>query len=130
MTLVIKNVDEKIVREFKAEAARKGLTLSKAFEDAVKYWLTFKDKYALSEVDLNNAVYDSLESKLKEHHGKYAVIANGTLIGVFKSLKEVADALKKFHPPLKHSIVVKIGYDDKVLEELEWLGGSIGRAGA
>ena len=125
MTLVIKGADEKIIREFKAEAVRRGLTLSKAFEKAVLTWLTLKDKEVLSEADLNNLVYETLRDKLKEHTGKYAVIARGKLVGIFETVEEVAEALKKFQPPVKHAIVLKIGYDDRVSEGLEWLGGSI-----
>ncbi|NHV06099.1 MAG: ribbon-helix-helix protein, CopG family [Thaumarchaeota archaeon] len=125
VTLVIKKVDEKIIREFKAEAARKGLSLSKAFEEAVRTWLTFKGKYAVSETDLNNMAYEAIEDKFKDQSGKYVVIARGTLVGVFKSLEEVAEAMKKFDPPVKQALVVKVGYDDKVPGELEWLGGSI-----
>lgn len=127
MTLVIKNAEEKLLREFKAEAARRGLSLSEAFEEAVKHWLTSRHREVLSEVDLNNAAYESLESSIKAHEGQYVVIAEGKLMGVFSSLEEVSGALKKVHPPLKHALVVKIGVDDRCLEGLEWLGGSIER---
>jgi len=130
MTLVIKNAQEKILREFKAEAARRGLSLSQAFEEAVKYWLTFKDREVLSEADLNNIAYESLENDFREHSGKYAVVVEGRLAGIFASLEEVSAALRKFHPTPKHALVVKIGFDDRVLEGLEWLGGSMNRATA
>jgi len=125
MTLVIKNADEKIIREFKAEAAREGLSLSQAFEEAVRYWITFKDKEVVSEVEQNNAVYESMEKELKKFSGKYVVVARGKLVGVFDTLEETSKALKKLYPAPKHAIVVKVGFDDKVREDLEWLGGSI-----
>lgn len=125
MTLVIKKADEKLVREFKAEAVRRGLSLSEAFEEAVRYWLSMKNKLILSDTDLNNMVYESIEKELKKHTGKYAVIAEGKLIGLFNSIEEVSKAFKEARHPIKRSIVIRIGYDDKVLGELEWLGGSI-----
>jgi len=130
MTLVIKNAEEKILREFKAEAARRGLSLSQAFEEAVKYWLTFKDREVLSEADLNNIAYESLENDFREHNGKYIVVVEGRLAGIFASLEEASAALRKFHPAPKHALVVKIGVDDRVLEGLEWLGGSMNRVTA
>jgi len=36
MTLVIRKIDEKKLRGFKAEAIKKGLTLSQALEEAIE----------------------------------------------------------------------------------------------
>ena len=55
MTLVIKRVDERKLREFKAEAVRRGLTLSEAFEEAIELWLSARPLF--SEEDANNAAY-------------------------------------------------------------------------
>ncbi len=125
MTLVIKNADERLVREFKAEAIRRGLTLSQAFEEAVRVWLDLKDKLLITEQDVNNLAYESLKEELRKQEGKYAVIARGKLVGLFDSLEEVASALKGLRPPIRNALVVKIGEDDRTRRELEWLGGSL-----
>jgi len=39
MTLVVKKMSERKLREFKAEAVRRGLTLSQAIEEAIDLWL-------------------------------------------------------------------------------------------
>ncbi|MGQ9691256.1 MAG: hypothetical protein ACUVQY_08365 [Thermoproteota archaeon] len=44
MTLVIKGAEKGVLRKFKAEVARRGLSLPEAFEEAVRCWLSFKDK--------------------------------------------------------------------------------------
>ncbi|MGQ9782306.1 MAG: hypothetical protein ACUVQ8_08765 [Nitrososphaeria archaeon] len=49
----------------------------------------------------------------------------GSWWGFFNSLEETSNALRGAHPPLKHALVVKIGFDDKIPEDLEWLGGTI-----
>jgi hypothetical protein len=120
---VIKNIDKKVVREFKAEAIRRGLTLSKAFEEAARIWLEFKDKAIVSEQDLNNLVYESMEEELRKNRGKYAVIAKGKLLGIFETIEDVSLALRSAN--VRNAIVVKIGHDDVLVEGPEWLGGSI-----
>jgi len=123
LALVIKNIDKRVVREFKAEAIRRGLTLSKAFEEAARMWLEFKDKVIVSEQDLNNLVYESMEEELRKNRGKYAVIAKGKLLGIFETIEDVSLALRSAN--VRNAIVVKIGHDDALVEGLEWLGGSI-----
>lgn len=123
MTLVIKNVDEKLLRELKAEAIRRGLTLSKAFEEAARIWLEFKDKSVISEQDLNNLIHESMEEELRKNRGKYVVIAKGKLIGVFETMDDVSSALR--YIGAKNAIVARIGYDDVSVGGLELLGGSI-----
>ena len=123
LALVIKNIDKRVVREFKAEAIRRGLTLSKAFEEAARMWLEFRDKVIVSEQDLNNLVYESMEEELRKNRGKYAVIAKGKLLGIFETIEDVSLALRSAN--VRNAIVVKIGHDDALVEGLEWLGGSI-----
>jgi len=123
LALVIKNIDKRVVREFKAEAIRRGLTLSKAFEEAARMWLEFKDKVIVSEQDLNNLVYESMEEELRKNRGKYAAIARGKLLGIFETIEDVSLALRSAN--VRNAIVVKIGHDDVLVEGLEWLGGSI-----
>jgi hypothetical protein len=130
VTLVIKKIDERKLREFKAEAIRRGLTLSKALEQAIDFWLKSKDESVLSENEINDVIYNSIESDVKSKAGNYVVIAHGKLAGFFETLNDVSNALKNASPPLKHAVVVKIGVDKPQEVELEWLGGSIQRASA
>ncbi|ABL78964.1 hypothetical protein [Thermofilum pendens] len=119
MTLVVKKVDERKLREFKAEAIRRGLTLSQAIEEAMDLWLS--SRLLLTEADANNEAYArEKERLLKEHRGMYAVFAHARLVGVYATLDEVIAALKGIRP--KHAVVVKVGEDKG--GELEWWGGS------
>lgn len=122
MTLVIKKIDERKLREFKAEAVRRGLTLSRALEEAIELWLS--QKPAWSEADANNAAYAREKGKfLKEHAGKYAVFAHGRFIGVYSTLEGVISALRALDERPRHAVVTKIGEDASRV--LEWWGGSI-----
>ncbi len=126
--MVIKKVDEKKLREFKAEAIRRGLTFSKAFEKAIDLWL--KERTAIEAIDINNKLYEEVKDELvKKYHGKYVVIAEGKLLGIYNSLKEVSKVLKE-NPRIRHAIVAKIGVDAPPRGELEWWGGSIGSKNA
>jgi len=124
MVLVIKKIDEKKLREFKAEAIRRGLTLSQAIEQAIDLWM-HNPIYIVNDVDVNNRVFLEIKKDLDKYKGKYIVIAHGKFLGAYSNLEEVAKVLSKQKPKVKHAIVFKVGYDDKVKRELEWLGGSI-----
>jgi len=63
MVLVIKKVDEEKLREFNAEAIRRGLTLSQAIEEAIDLWL--RSVKLGTDVDVNNRAYLRMKSKLK-----------------------------------------------------------------
>ncbi len=123
MTLVIKKIDEKKLREFKAEAIRRGLTLSQAIEEAIELWL--RRPALLTEEDVNNLVYVRMKRQLEKYKGKYVVIARGKFLGAFDTLKDAGLALRKLDELPKHAIIVKVGVDKAIEGELEWLGGSI-----
>jgi len=124
VTLVIKKVDERKLREFKAEAIRRGLTLSQAFEEAIDLWL--KNRVVETDVDINNREYLRIKDRLNKYMNKYVVIANGRFLGAFDTLKEVGNAIKSLKCVPSHAIVFKVGEDTKIRRRLEWWGGSIG----
>lgn len=123
MTLVIKKIDKRKLREFKAEAIRRGLTLSQAIEEAIELWLS--SRFLLSDMEANNLAYVRFKRDLEKYEGKYVVFALGRFIGAFEKLDDIAKALKDLKPKPKHAIVLKVGYDRKVEGGLEWWGGSI-----
>ncbi|HDI74694.1 MAG TPA: hypothetical protein ENF55_01920 [Thermoprotei archaeon] len=123
MTLVVKKIDEKKLREFKAEAIRRGLTFSRALEEAIDLWL--KRSVLETDLDVNNRAYLRMKDNLDKYKGRYVVFAHGKFIGAYSSLEEVGRALKAIKPRPRHAIVLKVGYDHKVERDLEWWGGSI-----
>ena len=52
MQLSVKNVEENIFREFKAETIREGLKLGKSLSLAMKLWLSKKEKPKTSILEL------------------------------------------------------------------------------
>ncbi|PCN50093.1 hypothetical protein B6U99_06280 [Candidatus Geothermarchaeota archaeon ex4572_27] len=123
MTLVVKKIDEGLVREFKAEAVRRGLTLSEALAEAISLWLQHVRSEGVVETEdtVNNRVYESMKAELERRYsGKYVVISGGRLIGAYESGEEVIAALRKIRP--RHAIVVRVGERPGVGE---WLGGSL-----
>ena len=123
MTLVIKGIDEKKLREFKAKAILRGLTLREALEEAMEMWCN--SAVLGSEEDLNNAAYLRFKKHLKRYKGMYVVFTHGKFVGAFERLEDVTKALKELKPRPKHALVLKVGVDKKVEGELEWWGGSI-----
>ena len=120
MTLVIKNVNEEKLREFKAEAIRRGLTLSEAIDQAMDLWLNrVRDNDERQE---NNKVFNKLKNEiLSKYKDKYVIIAQGKFIGAYDSIDQVEEVLKKLN--VKHAIVFNPSKDIK--SEGEWLGGSL-----
>lgn len=127
MTLVVKNLDKKTLRELKVQAARRGLTLSQVLEEALSVWLNrTQDGATGTERDRNNDFYESRRVELEsEYKGKYLLIANGRLLGAYGSLDEAALAIKSLTPRPVHAILTKAG--EELEEQGEWLGGSLER---
>ncbi|AWR95606.1 hypothetical protein [Acidianus brierleyi] len=122
MTLVIKKIDEKKLREFKAEAIKRGLTLSEAINQAIDLWLSNtkgEDFEVEKERELNNKVFEELKDRLPKD--KYIAIAKGKFLGAYDSLEDVSKALRGLE--VKQAIVVKI--DKDLPREGEWLTGSM-----
>ncbi|BDC17337.1 ribbon-helix-helix protein, CopG family [Acidianus sp. HS-5] len=96
MTLVIKRINEEKLREFKAEAIRRGLTLSEAIEQAIDLWLNkARDD---DEREINNRVFENMKKEiLSKYWNKYVVIAKGQFIGAFDTLDEVRNTLKSLN---------------------------------
>lgn len=122
MTLVARNIDEKLYKMFKAEVIKRGLKISEALEEAMKLWLLKHTSNTDPEAEENYRKYMEIEDGLMEKfRGKYIVIAKGRFIGVYDSLDEVSNILRKLN--VRHAIVTKIGEEEVV--EGEWWGGSI-----
>lgn len=128
VTLVIRKIDERKLREFKAEAIRRGLTLSQALEEAIDAWL--RDRVLGTDVDENNRAYFKMRDRLNSYKGKYMVFANGRFLGAFDAIEEVGEALRSVSPRPRHAIVLKVGKDKVAEGRLEWWGGSIELRGA
>jgi len=124
VTLVIKNISEEKVRLLKSAAARLGITLSQAVEEAIELWL--KAHGVIYDELADDLVWARLRSELlKKHKGKYAVIAGGSLVGVYENLEEVSSILKVLKARgVKRAVVVKVGVDEEGWMG-EWLGGSL-----
>jgi len=127
LTLVIKKLNERTLRELKAEAARRGLTLAQVFEEAVNTWLNQnREAYAITETDRNNDFYESNIAELEaQHRGKYILVAHGRLVGVYENLDQAGEAINAITPKTAQAILTKVGEDVK--EFGEWLGGSLER---
>jgi len=122
VTLVARNIDEKLYKLFKAEAIKRGLKISKALEEAMKLWLLKNTTYNDPEAEENYKKYVEIEGELmRRYKGKYIIIAKGRFIGAYNNLDDISHVLKKLN--VRHAIVTKLG-EDKMVEG-EWWGGSI-----
>lgn len=122
MSLVARNIDKRLYQLFKAEAVKKGLTVSKALEEAMRLWLLQGTGSVDLEAEENFDLYEKIEERLlSKYKGKYIVIASGEFKGAFDTLEEVSRLLRKLN--VKHAVVTKLGEEREV--KGEWWGGSI-----
>ena len=110
--MIIKRIDEDKLKEFKAEAIRRRLTLSQALEEAIDIWL--KRCSVRTDVDANNNAYIKMKKKLSKFKGKYVIFAHGKFIGAFNNVEEVGNALRSLRPIPRRAIVLKVGYDRRI----------------
>jgi len=128
LPLVLKRVSEEKARLFKAEAARRGLTPSQAFEEAVELWLRHARGDAVTDVDADDEVWRRLRDELRRRaRGKYVVLAEGRLVGVYSSLEEAAAKLRELRARgVRRAVLVRPGVDDEERGAVgEWLGGAL-----
>jgi len=125
LTLVIKKIDQRTLRNLKAEAARRGLTLREVFQEAVNLWLSRRQETPVqTEADQNNEFYESNEAELvRQYKGKYVLIAGARLVGAYDDLHAAGETMRALSPRPRHAVLTKIGEDAR--ESGEWLGGSL-----
>jgi len=124
--LVLKRLSEEKIRLLKAEAARRGMSLSEAVEEAIELWARSPGGTVGDEA-ADDAAWEALRERLRrEALGKYVVIAEGRLVGVYGSLEEAAEALRKLRRRgVRRALLIRPGVDDERAGEAEWLGGSM-----
>lgn len=127
MTLVIKKIDQRTLRNLKAEAARRGLTLAEVFQEAAHLWLSRgQETSMLTETERDNEFYESEEAELaKQYKGRYVLIAGAHLVGAFDSIEAAGKAIRSLKPRPTHAILTKMGQDERMSGE--WLAGSLER---
>lgn len=87
MNVHLRKVDEKQYRLFKSAAAKKSISLSKAFEEAISTWALSSGEISEDQV-MNDLTYRKMKKKLElQFPGKYVIIADRKLLGVEDSLE-------------------------------------------
>lgn len=92
--------------------------VSKALEAAIKLWLRYE--YELKEEEkLNNNAFEEIVGELEaKFPGMHAVIAEGRLVGVYKSLEEAMKT--NVEEGASHRIIFEIGEMPKLKVRLGW----------
>jgi hypothetical protein len=95
--VLIRGADEETYRKAKAIAAMRGVSVSEAFNEALREWV---ESYGR---DLDRTGYDANSNYLRRHwkglakqRKKVVVVADGALQGRFDSYEEAWDAASKF----------------------------------
>lgn len=120
----IKGIDEKLYRELKAEAARRGVPLYSLLNDAIRFYLNMRNSLAIeTEENANNRVYMSLVFS-NRFKGKWVAICMGKVLGFADSWDKAVEIMRKYVKKnrVNHGIVAKIG--EKIEEEVEILGST------
>ena len=121
LPLVLKKISPEKIRLLKAEAARRGISPSQAVEEAIDLWL--KQSSIVEGSMADDETWRKLRQRLlREARGMYVVIAGGRLVGVYKSLEEVAKKLRELRQQgLRRAVLVRPGVDEETAGMREWL---------
>jgi len=104
LSIHLRKVNEKQYRLFKSAAARKSISLSRAFEEAISVWASNIDETSEDHA-LNDIIYKRMKKQLqKKFPNKFAVIADGKFVGAEETL-ENAWVLAS---PYENALVTKI----------------------
>jgi hypothetical protein len=117
---LIRALDPELYRRFKAAAVLKGITLSQAFNEAMKLWLdAFSNKDVKTVEDVDNEFFEDVKAEIdRKYGGKYVLISNRRIVAVVGSIREAYEVISK--QSLRRCIVYKAG---ESLERGEWLWG-------
>ena len=115
---LIRSLNPELYKKFKAIAVLRGITLSEAFNEAMKLWIEkYEGILIKSKEDYDNEFFEQIKGELdKKYKGKYVLIANKQVIAVTNSVKEAYKILAKFD--LRKCLIYKVG---EVVEKSEWL---------
>ena len=106
MPPVLKRVGEDKIRELKAKATRRGTGSSKAVEETIELWLRLSNSQIVENSIVDDIVWERAREELEEKfRGKYVVIFDGKVQGVFDTLEQVARFLCEKKP--RRAIVVR-----------------------
>ncbi len=118
MSVLIKDVDKELYAKFKSKAALKGLRINEAFMEAINKWLD--DETVKGEKEMmrqqNNATYRRmLPDLLKKSEGKWVVISEGILIGIYNDRSAAIRAVIDNNLQDKCNIVTPISSKETVI---------------
>lgn len=117
----IRSLDEELYRRFKSIAVLRGITLSEAFNEAMRLWIEAHESSLKSREDHDNGYFMGVKGMLDEkYRGKYVVIHGGKVLGVADRLMGVYRIMDENN--VRRCVVYKAGYRR---ERGEWLWGSI-----
>jgi len=123
LDVIIRGVSPKLYREFKSRAAKLGLKLREALQQAMEIWAGRSSGLASVVLDLNNQSYVKMKPELlKKYYGKHVAIANGELVAVADSLEELGAMLRELN--IVRAVGLHVGREESG-EAGEWLWGSI-----
>ncbi|KPV62702.1 MAG: hypothetical protein AOA65_1684 [Candidatus Bathyarchaeota archaeon BA1] len=119
MDVIVRNIDGEVYKRLKAEAALRGLTASRAIEEAIKAWLGDKEKAVYDETDVNNDEYLKMKHKLLEdYRGKYVVFCHGKFMGSANCLEEAGKLV--LEAGAKKALITKVGANRPAGGEWLW----------
>lgn len=96
--VAIKNFDEELYRLAKTYAALEGRTIASIFEEALRDWLESRGSHEEARIwtklelayEENMKALEEVIDSLSGEEGKYLLICNGRVVGIFETYEEAA----------------------------------------
>jgi len=124
MAIIKGSVPKAVEEEFRKRAMeRYGYTkgaLSKALEEAIKLWLRAETECS-GEEERNNEAYVRLRDEINDKYsGKYVCIADGKILTVRDTLKEVYEEVRGAGGTASHRLIFRAGERAPEVVRLGW----------
>lgn len=119
------SIDEKLDQKLRERAYQmygngRG-ALSKTIEDALKMFLYIPLKDITPQMSKNVEIYNKMKRELEENEfGKFALISDGELIGIFDSWEDAQHEAIIKKPYAEHGLIWQIGVRRKKKAKLGW----------
>lgn len=97
MDVIIRKIDQNLHRRLKAKAAIRGMTLSKALEEAIRMWVRTEDRASpRDETELSNRAYEGMKQELaRKYPNKFVVFTRERFLGSADSLEDAGSLARR-----------------------------------
>ncbi|MCY3412045.1 MAG: hypothetical protein INQ03_10480 [Candidatus Heimdallarchaeota archaeon] len=106
MSVLIRDIDKELYKQFKAKAVMQGIKVGTALTLAMEKWLKEDEDLPNLMRAKNKDTLKSIRNRMMtEHAGKWLLISDGDLMGIYETKQQVLEAIKEKHLVTKNNLI-------------------------